>query len=108
MPPSKRSKRSQSDLHGITPFLSTAIDGRRIFTGLLIGIPMAAATYGAAQAVTDYAIQEIRSRLDTQRDALAHSIQQSELQQKREIDQIRDDIRELRQMHNNKPGGRNN
>lgn len=77
-------------------FLSAAIDGKRIFTGLLVGIPMAVATYWAAQKVTDYAIEDIKRRLDVQRSTFREEIRASQEQQQREIDQVREDIREIR------------
>lgn len=67
-------------------FWSTAIDWRRILTGLVIGIPIASTTYVAGQRVTEYAIQQLDRKLDEQTATI-----------RREIDQLHADVREIRQ-----------
>lgn len=77
-------------------FLSSAVDWRRIFTGVVIGIPIAVATYYGGQRVTDYAISEIGRRLEVQRIAAKESDAQIEARMQRQVDEIHADIRELR------------
>lgn len=72
------------------------VDVRRIVTGVLIGIPLACSTYWGAQKVTEFAISDLNSRLTSQREALLIEIRHQQDQQRRDIDQVREDIRELR------------
>lgn len=49
-------------------FLSTHVDAKRIFSGLLVGIPGVILAYAASTKVLEATVGEIQRRLDTQRD----------------------------------------
>ena len=76
--------------------MSVAVDWRRVITGVLIGIPIAAATYVGSQRVTEYAMAEINRRLEVQRTTMREDAARFEARVQRDIDALRADVRELR------------
>ena len=81
-------------------FISGAVDWKRVVTGLVIGIPMASATYYASERVTAFALANIERRLDVQRTPMREDNAKFEARVQRDIDVLRQDIRDLReQLH---------
>ena len=81
-------------------FISSAVDWKRVVTGLVIGIPLAAGTYYASERVTAYAIANIERRLDVQRTTMREDNAKFEARMQRDIDALRTDVRDLReQLH---------
>lgn len=81
-------------------FMSAAIDWRRVLTMLLVSLPCAGAIAYGGQKVMEASLAEIQRRLDAQRtfflDAIKAGDAANEVQLRREVDQVRDDVRELR------------
>lgn len=81
-------------------FMSTAVDWRRVLTMLLVSVPCAVAIAYGGQKVMEASLGEIQRRLDAQRaffvDAIKAGDQANEQALRREVDQVRDDVRELR------------
>lgn len=88
-------------------FMSTAIDWRRVLTGLLVGIPCAVGLYAGTAKVLELRADSADRRLDTQRDFFLKQLEDARRETRegdarsiallqREIDAVRQDVRELR------------
>lgn len=75
----------QPPIDDASRFMSAAIDWRRVLTMTLVGIPCAVAIYAGSQQVLASSVGEIQRQLAAQHAAFT-----------REVDQVREDVRELR------------
>lgn len=88
-------------------FMSTAIDWRRVLTGALVGIPCALAMYTGATKVLEVRADTADRQFEAQRGDFLKQLDEARREQRdgdaraiaqlqREIDGVRQDVRELR------------
>ena len=91
-------------------FISSAVDWRHVLTGVVVGFPVMIVSAIGFQRVTEYAIAEVQRRLDVQRTTTREENAKEEARSQREIDDIKQDVRDLRsridQMQQQRNGGR--
>lgn len=77
-------------------FMSTAIDWRRVLTAALVGIPCAVSVYAGTAKVLELRTATAEQRIEEARREAKEGDARTAAQLQREIDAIRQDVRELR------------